>query len=478
VAAEFIVIGLSHRTAPLAVRERLAIAQTDTEPVLQRLCALPSVGEALVVSTCNRVEVYAVAHARESALAEVRSFLGATRGVDAETLSNHLYERAGDQAVRHVFRVASALDSMVIGEPQILGQVKEAYGAAVRAGTAGALLTCCLERAFGVAKRVRTETHIAEGAASVSSVAVDLARSIFGELGGRIVLLVGAGKMAGLAARRLRAAGAAEVLVTNRTHERAVELAREVDGKARPWEDLEGLLGAADVAITSTGSPDPILDAPRMAAIVKRRKHRPLFLIDIAVPRDIDARVGELDNVFLYDVDDLERVVADNLRARQKEAEAAERIVADEVRQFAEWLRGQEVVPTIKDLRARADTIVEAELARTLPALDARWHSKVEAMARAIASKLLHAPLVAIKQDEELARSVRRLFDLDGAAAAPPAPRPADGQANEVSAVTRPQATPRSRPADGQANEVSAAPSGSPADAQMAAAGPGSKERP
>src|SRR5262249_3811836 len=296
----------------------------------RQLVDLPHVEEALLISTCNRVEVYAAARAPESGLAELRSFLGSARSVDGEALARSLYEHAGEAAVRHVFRVACALDSMVIGEPQTLGQVKEAYGAAVRVGTARSWLCRCLERAFTVAKRVRSETRIAEGAASVSSVAVDLAQSIFGELGGRIVLLVGAGKMGGLAARRLRAAGAAEVLVVNRTHERALELAREVDGKARPWDDLEGLLAVVDVAITSTGASEPILSAARMAQVVKRRKHRPLFLIDIAVPRDVDAQAAKLEGVFLYDVDDLERVVADNLAARRKEAEAADRIGSEE----------------------------------------------------------------------------------------------------------------------------------------------------
>jgi glutamyl-tRNA reductase len=434
-----VVVGLSHRTAPLAVRERLAFGQADVDGALQQLAALPHVGEALLVSTCNRVEVYASCGAAEPALAELRSFLGAARSVEAELLSRHLYEHAGEDAIRHVFRVASALDSMVVGEPQILGQLKEAYGAAARVGTSGGHLARTIERAFSVAKRVRSETRIAEGAASVSTVAVDLARSIFGELAGRIVLVVGAGKMAGLAAQRLRTAGAAEVLVTGRTFERAAELAREVDGKARPWEDLDGLLALADVAITSTGSPEPILTAERMAALVRKRRHRPLFLIDIAVPRDVASAVGDLDNVFLYDVDDLERVVANNLRARAKEAEAAERIVAEEVRQFVEWLRVQGVVPTIKQLRARAEQIVAEELERTLPALDERARARVSAMANAIANKILHAPLAAVRKDDALAAAARRLFELgdDEAGGAAPTVAEAEEPAELPAAVAR-----------------------------------------
>jgi glutamyl-tRNA reductase len=431
VGQELIVVGLSHHTAPLAVRERLAFPNDEYERALAQLCELPHVGEAVLISTCNRVEVYALARASESGLAEVRSFLGTARNMDAETLARHLYEHAGEAAVKHVFRVASALDSMVIGEPQILGQVKEAYGAAVRAGTAGPTMARFLEKAFGVAKRVRSETKIAEGAASVSSVAVDLAHTIFGDLGGRIVLVVGAGKMAGLAAQRLRSAGAAEVLVTNRTFERAQELAREVDGKARPWEDLDGMLAAADVAITSTGAQQPILTRARMEPVVKRRKQRPLFLIDIAVPRDIEPAVSKLANVFLYDVDDLERVLAENLKLRAKEAEAAERIVTHEVTTFVEWLRSQAVVPTIKELRARALAIVQAELERTLPALDERSHAKVTAMANAIANKLLHAPLAAMREDDDLAKAARKLFNLEEAEApqaTPVAEQPAIGK--------------------------------------------------
>jgi glutamyl-tRNA reductase len=425
---ELVVLGLSHHTAPLAMRERLAFAQGEIEAALQRFTELGNVGEVALLSTCNRVEVYAVARSRDVAVAELRSHLSKERNLDAETLSAHLYEHAGDEAVRHLFRVASALDSMVVGEPQILGQLKEAYGAAMKAGTAGAWLGRCLERAFAVAKRVRTETKIAQGAASVSSVAVDLAKSIFGDLKGKIVLLVGSGKMAGLAAQRLRSAGAAEVLVTGRTFDKAAELAREVDGKARPWEDLDGLLQAADVAITSTASPTPVLQKDRMAQVVKRRRHRPLFLIDIAVPRDVEPSVGKLDNVFLYDIDDLERALAENLRARQGEAEQGERIVAEEVVQFRAWLRSQGVVPTIKDLRAHAARIVQAELERTLPAVDAQSHAKVTAMANAIANKLLHAPLAAIRADEALMPAARRLFDLtrppENAPAAAPGPAP------------------------------------------------------
>jgi glutamyl-tRNA reductase len=381
------------------------------------------VGEAVLISTCNRVEVYAAARAgATAAAAEVRSWLAQARRMDAERLSAHLYEHAGEQAVRHVFRVAASLDSLVIGEAQILGQLKSAYGAASQAGCVGPLLSRCLERAFGVAKRVRSETAIARGAANVSSVAVELARRIFGELAGKIVLLIGAGKMSDLAARHLRSDGAVEILCTNRSPERAEELARKVEGQARPFEDLDRLLTLADVVVTSTGSQEPILNRARMKKVVKARRHRPLFLIDIAVPRDIESACGELDGIYLFDIDDLQKVVAENLKERLKEADGAERIVEGETAQFMAWLRTQEVVPTIKDLRERFTQVVNAELERAVAALEPEVRLAAEKalrrMADAIVGKLLHDPLMALRHGdsaevEQLVAATRRLFALE-----------------------------------------------------------------
>lgn len=447
-AGDLLVVGISYRTAPLEMREKLAFPDEAIDPALRELNALPLVGEALVISTCNRVEIYAAtpaaaAGAVEAAAAEVRRFLAASRGVALDRLAPHLYERTGAAAVKHIFRVASSLDSLVIGESQILGQLKGAYGAATRAGCVGPLLARCLERAFGVAKRVRTETAIARGAANVSSVAVELAKNIFGDLAGKTVLVVGAGKMSDLAARRLRADGAEDLIVTNRSPERAEELARRAGGVARPFEELERLLLIADIVISSTGSREPIIGFPTMKRVVKARRHRPLFLIDIAVPRDVEAQVAKLDGVYLFDIDDLERVVAENLEERRAEADAAERIVEAEAAQFLAWWRSQGVVPTIKDLRERFTQVARAEVERTLGSLgrelDPRHEQAIRRLADSIVAKLLHTPLMALKagegeETEALVAATRRLFALpdadEGAAPAaegepPDAPRAA-----------------------------------------------------
>jgi glutamyl-tRNA reductase len=378
------------------------------------------VREGLIVSTCNRVEALAGVES-PGALAAIRHFLAETRGVDAELFAAHAYELAGLEAVRHIFRVASSLDSMVVGEPQILGQVKDAFGAAQHAGTLGTLLDRCLTRAFAVAKKVRTETRIAAGAASVSSVAVDLAERIFGKLDGRLVLVIGAGEMADLAARHLHAAGCADILCVNRTYERAVELAARVEGQARRWEDLDGLLATVDIVISSTGATEPILGVDRVARVMKARRWRSLFLIDIAVPRDIEGRVGDLDNVYRFDIDDLEKVVAENMKERQKEATRAEKIVEAEAVDFLAWLRSQGVVPVIKQLRERFTQVARGEAERTiaaLPSLGERERRSVQAMADAIVNKLLHPTLTALKREgageggEELVEATRRLFAL------------------------------------------------------------------
>jgi glutamyl-tRNA reductase len=412
--ADILVVGLSYKTAPLDVRERLAFPDADMGTALEGLLALPSIGEAVVLSTCNRVEVYAAGRSG-AATGEIRRFLAEHRGVSDESLAGHLYERSGPDAVRHIFRVAASLDSLVVGESQILGQMKSAYGAASQVGSVGPLLGRCLERAFGVAKRVRTETAIARGAANVSSVAVELAKRVFGELAGKIVLVVGAGKMSDLAARHLRADGAAEILVTNRSPERAAELAVKVDGKARPWEDLESLFGHADVVISSTGARDPIVSRDFMKRVMKARRHRPIFVIDIAVPRDIEPAAGKLDGVYLFDIDDLEKVVADNQADRRKEAGSAERIVDGETAEFLRWLRAQGVVPTIKELRERFTQIAQGE-AQKLIDKDPASAESLRRLADAIVAKLVHAPTMALRGGEDpeaLVVAARRLFSLE-----------------------------------------------------------------
>jgi glutamyl-tRNA reductase len=440
---EIVVLGLSHKTAPVELREKLAFPADVLEPALQRLTHLPQVREGLIVSTCNRVELVAGVESI-GALPAIRHFVAESRGVDPERFAEHAYEHAGREAVRHVFRVASSLDSMVVGEPQILGQVKDAFGAAQHAGTLGALLDRCLTRAFAVAKKVRTETRIAAGSASISSVAVDLAARIFGKLDGRLVLVIGAGEMADLAARHLHAAGCADLLCVNRTYERAVELAARVEGQARRWEDLDGLLATVDIVISSTGAPEPILGHERMTRVMKARRYRSLFLIDIAVPRDIEARVGDLDNIYRFDIDDLEKVLADNLKERQKEAAHAEKIIEVETDEFLAWLKSQGVVPVIRQLRERFTQVARGEVERTLagmPALGEREKRGVQAMADAIVNKLLHPTLTALKREaageggEELALATRRLFALPEPAAADEAEAPAVGDVAGGAAV-------------------------------------------
>jgi glutamyl-tRNA reductase len=428
-AQELFVLGLSWRTARVDVRERLAFPDDAVPDALAQLRASPHVGEAMILSTCNRVEIYgatpaAASSSVASATGEARRFFAASRGASREELEAALFEHTAADAVAHVFRVASALDSMVVGEAQILGQLKGAFSAAERCGATGPILRRCMQRAFGVAKRVRTDTGIARGAASVSSVAVELAARVFGDLAGKTVLVVGAGKMSDLAARHLRSAGAGSLLVTNRSPERAREVAAAVDGVARPWEELESALALADVVISSTGSEQPILTRALVARAMKRRRHKPQIICDIAVPRDAEAAVGEVDGVYLFDVDDMQRVVADNLRERAREAEAAELIVGREVSEFVRWLDSQAVVPTIRALRERFAAVAREEADKAIAALadksPEQREQAIRRLADVIASKLLHPPMVALKQGEDadaLAAAARRLFDLEAAAA-------------------------------------------------------------
>lgn len=427
------VIGISWRTAPVAVREKLAFRDDELIETLKALREQTDAGEAMLLSTCNRVEIYAATprtapgSALVHAAAATRSFLAASRRIDSESLAENLYEYVGDDAVRHVFRVASALDSLVVGEAQILGQLKSAFGVAHGAGTTGAVLTRCLERAFGVAKRVRTETGIARGAANVSSVAVELARHVFVDLSGKTVLVVGAGKMSALAVRHLRNSGVGTILVTNRSPEKAEALADEVDGVARPWDQLPSLLAMADVVISSTGAQEPILTKKLFKGVVRERRYRPIVVIDIAVPRDAETRIADYDGVFLFDIDDLQRVVSSNLEARAKEADAALRIVEAEAREFRQWQDSQRVVPVIRALRDHFVHVAEAEVERVVEKLAGETSPEAQAQAvrrlgQLIVNKLLHQPMVALKDGsdpnlDQLVGATERLFGLDGRAA-------------------------------------------------------------
>ncbi len=436
-ATTLLLVGLSHHTTPLEVRERLAFPSADIALALKDLRDQAELGEAMLVSTCNRVEVYASATDPDRAGLAVRRYLqGISKGVD---LSTHLYELSGGAAARHAFRVASSLDSLVVGEPQILGQVKEAFMLASDAGAVGAVLGRCISRAFAVAKRVRTETGIAAGAVSVSSIACDLAKGIFGELTGRRVVLVGAGEMSEGAAKALSQQGTL-LTVVNRNQERARAVAAACGGEARDFDQLEHELVSADVVVTSTASPKYVITRELMQKVVRARRHRPLFLIDIAVPRDVDPRVESMDNVFLFDIDDLEQVANQNIAIRRREAEQAERIVEQEVAAFEDWQRSLDLTPTLVALRERVRGVILVELQRTMPRLKNLTEADqrmLTAMAEAMANKILHRPMTELKKSREepdsavLLSSVRRLFELDSPAAPdtePLARVPAAGQ--------------------------------------------------
>jgi glutamyl-tRNA reductase len=421
--SELFVVGISWRTAPVAVREKLAFRDEELADALRAMTGALPVAEALLVSTCNRVEVYGVGKPGADPTGPVRAFLAADRRVASADVAEALYDRRGDAAVRHVFTVASALDSLVLGEAQILGQLKAAYSVATSAGTSGPLLGRCLERAFGVAKRVRTETAIARGAANVSTVAVDLAKRVFGDLTGKSVLVVGAGKMSTLAARHLYASGAKHIVVTNRSPDKAEALAAKIDGIAKPWADLERLLTEADVVISSTGAREPILTRALFKRVTKARRWRQLVVIDIAVPRDAEPAIGELDGVYVFDIDDLEKVVAANLAERGKAAEHAGRIVEHEAGQFEHWLRSQGVVPTIRALREKFARVAEGELQKTLDQLARKDHTPaqqreaVSRLVQLVVNKLLHQPTAALREaspDDAALRAevLCQLFDL------------------------------------------------------------------
>lgn len=450
VADGFVLVGVSHRSAPVEVRERVAIPAVDLPPALQRAAHSggPGRGEAMIVSTCNRVEVYLAGAAAPASLGHVRKqvarFLAAERGLDPDLLEPHLYTESGETAVRHLFRVAASLDSVVVGEPQILGQVKDAFEAAQKAGTVGGLLGQVVPRAFGAAKRVRTETEIARSSASVASAAVDLSKRIFGDLRGREVLVIGAGEMGELAAKHLVSSGCGKLHVVNRTRSRGEELvARIAEGghaaEAHGWEALGSVLLRADVVVCSTGAPEPVVSREAVRAAMKARRGRWLCLLDIAVPRDVEPEVGEIDNVYLYDVDALTRIVDEHLEGRRREAESAERIVAEEVTRCREVFRARGVVPTIRALRDRFTQVAHAEAQRTIDklarkpgGLSDKERKDIEMLADGIINKLLHAPLTAIKKEAEshsLIEAVRLLFDL------PEAPAAADGLAAGAAAA-------------------------------------------
>jgi glutamyl-tRNA reductase len=418
---ELIVIGLNHKTAPIEIRERLAFPEDGIEKPLSQIKSLPSLRENMIVSTCNRVEIYAVVQETEKAILDLKGFLSRYHGLSLKEFEKNLYLLVGEEAVRHIFRVASSLDSMVVGEPQILGQIKSAYNVAAEAKTSGLILHRLLHRAFHVAKRVRTETKIGNSAVSVSFVAVELAKKIFGTLEKRTVLLMGAGEMCELAARHLVSGGIEKVLVTNRTYERAVTLAQEFRGEPIPFEEIYRGLRMVDIVISATDSPQYLLHHEEVAKVIKDRKQKPIFFIDIADPRDIEPKVGDIENVYLYNIDDLQKVANDNIQDREKEAQKAEAIVQDEVVKFVNWYQSLEVTPTIVALRKKFEEIRNKELAKTLslhPHFSDKERQSLEALTSAIINKILHNPLTLLKQKNEEAMAdlyldtLRTLFGL------------------------------------------------------------------
>jgi glutamyl-tRNA reductase len=415
----FQLIGVNHNTAPVEVRERLAIPESRLPEACKKLTEHPGIDEGMILSTCNRVEI--LANTKNSAGADLRSFLQNYFQIDSGELNKHLYEYNEQEAVRHLFRVAASLDSMVVGEPQILGQVKEAYATARAVGAVRAQLDQLVTRAFAVAKRVRTETAVGSSSVSIASVAVELAKKIFGNLQGKHVYLVGAGKMSELAARHLMAHGCASIFVANRTYDRAVSLAYKFKGHAIHFEDLHNTCDRADIVITSTGAPHAIFRREHGEVFLARRKNRPMFFIDIAVPRDVDPAMNKLDGIFVYDIDDLQQAVATHVADRRKEAERAEAIVATEVDRFQARIQTLDVVPTIVSLQDHLETIRQAEIDRVrgrLGALSPDQEMAVEALTRGIVNKIMHTPISTLKtaaRDPEATTVidlVRRLFNL------------------------------------------------------------------
>jgi glutamyl-tRNA reductase len=408
------VAGLSHKNAPVELREQLAVEEDKLRELLSDLQAATVLPEVVVLSTCNRVEVYGVAEAPGEARALVFRHLCRQRGVDLAHVEGALYTHLDGDAVRHAFRVAASLDSMMIGEPQILGQVKDAFALAQSCETVGPQLHSLFSQAFSVAKRVRTETEIARHAVSVSFAAVELAKKIFAGLGGRAVLLVGAGKMSELAAKHLVEQGAFPIYVTNRTWARAQDLARALSGTPVPWDELPTALASVDIVVTSTAAREPVITRPTVARIMHGRRGRPLFFIDIAVPRDVEPGVDELDDVYRYDVDDLKQVVEANLRERAREAQRAEALVEREVGKFLVRLGDVEVIPTIVSLRARVEEIRLAEVKRTLtrfPDASPEQRQAIEALSAAIVNKILHAPITKLRESSRAGAS-RSLLEL------------------------------------------------------------------
>lgn len=417
---QFSITGLNHRSAPVEVRERLAFDEGSIPEALKILRQRPGVMEGMILSTCNRVEIAVSSEDRDDhAIAE---FLAETRHVERDWVRPYLYTFEDRDAIQHLFRVAASLDSMVVGEPQILGQLKNAYAIAKQEGAVNGFMDTLLTRAFNVAKRVRSETEIGASAVSVSYAAVEMAREIFGTLKDKKVLIVGAGKMSEAAARHLKRNGATKIFVTNRTHERAVEMAQLFDAKIVEYTKFLSFLPEVDIVLTSSGAPHYILTTMEMARVIGARKNKPVFVIDIAVPRNVEPSVNELDNVFVYDIDDLQRVVENNVQARHHEAEEAEQIIAEEVERMLSRLKTRDVVPTIVGLQEQLENLRVAELARMrgkFGTLTREQEEALEAFSRGLLNKVAHGPISELRrhasqpEGHHFINAVRKVFRLE-----------------------------------------------------------------
>ena len=418
---DIVLIGLNHKTASVELRECIAFSNDESATTLQTLFRQAYIEEVILFSTCNRVEVLFVTENMPEAIVETKKIIAGANDIPIEQFENSLYVHQNDDAVRHIFRVASSLDSMVIGEPQILGQIKDAYRSATELKTSGVILNRLLHRAFSVAKRIRSETGIGDRAVSISYAAIELGKKIFGSLEEKKVLLIGAGEMAELAVEHLLRNKVGDIFVANRTFETGVELARQFNGKAIRFEEIAESLKIVDIIISSTGSPDFVVSRKTVKSVIRTRRNRPLFFIDIAVPRDIDPDVNRLTNSYVYDIDDLKGVIDENIEDRQREAIKGERIIDETVIKFKNWYLSLEVVPTIVALRSKLESIVENEVQKTLKnnQIPLQRTESIAKMTEAIINKVLHDPTIYLKKSgmgDNKARQVdlvRKLFRLD-----------------------------------------------------------------
>ena len=417
-----VLIGVNHKTAPLAVREKIFAGCEEERDLFPRLLSLKGVREVLYIFTCNRIEVIASVDEQQEAILNLKEFLALNGNLTQAEAENCLYNYQDKEAVRHIFRVASSLDSLVMGETQILGQVKEAYRRSLERNATGTVLNRLMHRAFRTAKRVRSETAIAVNPVSVSFAAVELAKKIFGTLAGRKILLIGAGEMAELTGTHLVSNGAEHIIVANRTLAQAVQLAEKFHGEAVSLDSLSDKLIEADIVISSTDAPDYIVTADLIRKINHQRKNRLLFLIDIAVPRDIDPAADSIGNVYLYNIDNLQDIVDENMNIRKREAIKAEAIVEEEITRYADWLKELEAVPTIVSLRTKAEEITRAEMEKAtgwMEKVDKEEREKIEILVNSIVNKILHTPVSVLKEESsevgstDIVATVRQIFRLD-----------------------------------------------------------------